>query len=74
MVRYKVTQKVVCVEGNKYVSYGVCAVDENGRVTARVSDISTNKSLVLAFCKKCNRCKLSPLHLKEAAEDCVLSL
>ncbi len=69
MVKYKVIkERLINEDGRKYTAYGIKAV-ENGRETARVSDIGCTYIPVRKLCMQCNRLKLSPVHLRDVAED-----
>lgn len=69
MVKYKVIkERLTNEEGVEYTAYGIKAV-ENGRETTRVADIGCTYISVKKLCMRCNRLKLSPVHLRDVAED-----
>ncbi len=69
MVKYKVIkERLISEDGKEYTAYGIKAV-ENGRETGRVTDIGCTYIPVKKLCVKCNRLKLSPVHLRDVAED-----
>ncbi len=69
MVKYKVIkERLIGEDGKKYAAYGIKAV-ENGCETGRVSDIACTYIPVRKLCVQCNRLKLSPVHLRDVAED-----
>ncbi len=69
MVKYRVIKERVTSEnGVEYTAYGIKAV-ENGRELCRVSDIGCTYISVKKLCIRCNRLKLSPVHLRDVAED-----
>lgn len=74
MVKYRVIkERLTSEEGVKYTAYGIKAV-ENGRETARASDIGCTYISVKKLCMRCNRLKLSPVHLRNVAEDFAATL
>ena len=69
MVSYKVIkERLESEKGVVYTAYGIKAV-ENGREIQRVSDIGCTYISVKKLCIRCNRLKLSPVHLHDVAED-----
>ena len=71
MVKYKVIKEsLISAEGKKYTAYGIKAL-ENGSEIAQVPDIGCTYISVKKLCAQCNRLKLSPVHLRDVAEDFV---
>ncbi len=69
MVKYKVIkERLISEDGRKYTAYGIKAV-KNGRETERIPDIGCTYFPVKKLCVQCNRLKLSPVHLRDVAED-----
>ena len=50
--------------GNTHITYGIEAY-------AAIEDLSTDRRSVESLVKRCNRLALSPIHLKDVAEDFV---
>ena len=74
MVKYRVIKERFTSEnGVKYTAYGIKAV-ENGRELRRVADIGCTYVSVKKLCMRCNRLKLSPIHLRDVAEDFVAKI
>ena len=51
-----------------YVSYGIIALTEDKEIV-RISDISTNKTMVESMAKSYNDLQLNPIHLYDVIED-----
>lgn len=73
MTKYSVFQEKLKTEGCETVSYGIAAIDENSCVAAKVSDITASYERALRLCELCGRLNLSPCHLRDVAEDFIIS-
>lgn len=74
MVKYKVIkERLTSEEGVEYTAYGIKAV-EKGCEIARMADIGCTYISVKKLCMRCNRLKLSPVHLRDVAEDFVATV
>ena len=72
MVKYKIFEHIVISDGLPCVTYGIKAeqkIDGYWQTVARVYDVTLNREEILSLCKKCNKNKLSPSHLKDVCED-----
>ncbi len=72
MVKYKVFEGKIAVDGHEYDTYGIEAVEISGnecKTILRIHDITQNREEVRSLCDKCNKHKLSVMHLKEICED-----
>ena len=71
---YRLTEQILVGEGGTaHRVYGVCCVEAaNGTgmpYSADIPDLGCDRLAVEAFVDRCNRCSLSPIHLRDAAED-----
>lgn len=73
MTKYSIFQQKLQIEGCETDSYGIAAIDENSCETARVSDITASYEKALRLCELCGRMNLSPCHLRDVAEDFIIS-
>ncbi len=55
----------------KDITYGISAVDENGKILRTFPHIHTNKKMVTNFVKLCNLEELDVMHLGDAIEDLI---
>ncbi len=62
----KETRKITAE--TKYITYGIEVVCK-GSVIKKIPDISHDFSAVTEFADLCNRLRLDPMQLQEAAED-----
>ena len=53
--------------------YGMEALNEHGEVTEAISDISCDKSEMLALIQKCNKHQLDPIQMRDIVEDFINS-
>ena len=79
MITYGVVEEKYVLGKSKGTAYGIAAyadaeTDGTATIVASVNDISSDKDKVEEFAKICNRAKLSPRALKDAAEDFVEEL
>ena len=70
---YQITEELKTTEEKDYISYGVAVFDENDEIKAVVCDITPTYETAVRFLKLCEKNKISPLHLKDAAEDYIIS-
>ncbi len=73
-ITYEITEETHSVLNSVRVSYGIAAytnADLNGTVAIVVSvkDITSDKQKLTEFVQKCNRLKLSSIHIYDAIED-----
>ena len=54
-----------------YIGYGIGYCDAGE--THTLENISTDRKAIESLVERCNALKLSPIHLKEVAEDLILS-
>ena len=76
-ITYEITEETHSVLNIVRVSYGIAAytnADLNGTVAivASVKDITSDKQKLTEFVRKCNRLKLSLIHLYDAIEDFII--
>ncbi len=72
MIKYMVFKEEITVEDRSQTVYGIEAFEKVGdvlRSVERVSDITYSREKAEQLCDKCNKNKLSPLHLKDVCED-----
>lgn len=79
MITYGIVEEIYVLGESKRIAYGIAAyadaeTDGTATIVASVNDISSDKDSVEEFVKNCNRTKLSPRALKDAAEDFVEEL
>lgn len=66
MKKYKLISSAKINEnGQKCVTYGIAAVNEN----LTVNDVFANKKQAKELVRKCNKYDLSPIHLDEIIQD-----
>lgn len=51
------------------VGYGIAAIDHERVTISAALDLSSDETKVADLVKKCNRLKLSPIHLQDVVED-----
>lgn len=71
-----IKEQKISADNCGYQAYGIAAfaVHENySQEIMHISDISTDKERLSLLIEKCNRLKVSPIHLKEIIEDFILS-
>lgn len=73
MTKYSIFQEKLKIEGCETDSYGIAAIDENLCMVAKVSDITASYEEALRLCELCDRLNLSPCHLRDVAEDFIVS-
>jgi hypothetical protein len=72
---FTVTERLYSAELGGYRSYGLVVRSADGwRLAGRISDVSPDAAFVSRAAALFNRLQLSPLHLKEAAEDIIAGL
>lgn len=73
MIHYKLTEDTRSLEGRNYTAYGIAAFSENGEIIAKIDDLTSERDKAELFAKSCERLALSPIHLRDAAEDFIIS-
>ena len=73
MTRYRIFEEIRESETGEYSAYGVAAFNCAGELITVVPDITVSKNKAEAFAKLCERLGLSPCHLKDVAEDYIIS-
>lgn len=73
MIRYRVYEETLILEEKEYTAYGVAAFDSAGELLCSVSDITLEKEKAAELARRCERLRLSPIHLKEVAEDFIVA-
>lgn len=73
MVNYRLRTDTLISEGIETVTYGIEAVDENGRVISLTKDISPIREKTEYLLEKIIRLNLAPYQLKDVAEDYIIS-
>ncbi len=73
-ITYGIIQENYPCESGHRNAYGIVvyATKEDGStpaLIAMVRDLSSDRAIVEHLVDRCNRCKLSPIHLTDAAED-----
>ena len=71
MLKYKIISSLTEIFSAICTTYGIEALDENGKVLAKVEDISTNEAAVKRLAEKCQRLDLAPYQLLDVARDFV---
>lgn len=71
-IKYEIVKTKISLNNESVATYGICAKDTDGRTIECVSDISIDPFLVASLCRICNSSSLSPIHLKDVAEDLLL--
>lgn len=67
---YEVFEETKEIESvGRLVTFGIVAAATCGRADLRVSDISTNRSVVEQLADECNRHDVSPMHFMDILED-----
>ncbi len=70
-IKYEIIKTDKIINGKNVTVYGIAAFDLNGVMIENVSDISSDPFSVASLCRLCNIHSLSPVHLREIAEDFV---
>lgn len=69
MIRYRTEKHIIRAENtDPYESYCL-ACYQNGMLALQIADLSLSGSSVERLAEQCNRLELSPLHLRDIAED-----
>lgn len=70
MLRYKMIKEHLESEDiGKYTSFGIAAFDGVGNEILKISDVSLKRSIVAKLVRKCNRYKVSTVHIYDIIED-----
>ena len=72
MIRYKVIESQLELEGQKYTGYGIVAED-NGTLIEIMEDVSLNKEEIEELVRRCNEGSLELIHLKDVVDDFLVS-
>ncbi len=73
MITYKLSEESFeSDDGDSYISFGVIAESDKGKIIASVLDLSTERSEVERLISLCNELELDPIHLNDVAEDFVV--
>ena len=73
MINYKIFEETRSIEGREYIAYGIAAVGADGEIICSVSDMTPSREMALGFAEKCERNRLSPIHLFDAVSDWIIS-
>lgn len=73
MVYFRLFEETRVLDGKEYEAYGVAAFDECGEMVTVVPDITVKKDKALSLARMCEKMELSPLHLRDVAEDYIIS-
>lgn len=69
MVQYRVEKRTFSTENEASHESYCLACYQNGKPILRIEDLSLSGPSVERLAEQCNRLKLSPLHLRDVAED-----
>ena len=70
LYKYKLRRDTVTADdGRTRTVYGISAIGNDGKTLASVSDIFFDAKKARAFVAKCNRAKLSLIHLYDIIDD-----
>jgi len=72
-IKYEIIKSCVTVNNERTEVYGICAVDTEIGTVECVHNISCDPFSVASLCRLCNLYSLSPIHLKDIAEDHVVN-
>ena len=77
-IRFGLIQELYVLDGTNRVSYGIAAFADaktNGSATIvdAVRDITSNREKLAALIRRCNRLRLSDIHLHDVIEDFLAS-
>lgn len=70
-VTYYIFPSKIILEETEYTTYGIAAV-KNGFLTDYILDITSNLPTITALVGLCNEQGLSPIHLRDVAEDALI--
>ena len=73
-VKYEIIKSVLTVNNETTDAYGISAVDSDGKTVECVHNISCDPFFVASLCRICNLYSLSPIHLKDVAEDYIVKI
>ncbi len=72
MVKYFVFSEKTIIDGKLCIAYGIRAVDNsncNNEIVVEISNVTLKREEANILCNRCNKHKLSPVHLKDVCED-----
>ncbi len=77
-VKYVLLEEKFSLGGNNFNAYGIIAVSDcigqiETEVIETVHNISPVKEEVMLLIERCNRYRLSPIHLSDVVEDFLVS-
>jgi len=71
--RYQILQaQCFSPDCGTYTSYSILALDEANNEIDRLDDFTADADLAASFAARINRYQLSPIHLRDAAYDCLV--
>lgn len=73
-ITYGLVEERYLLDGRGRTSYGIVAYadaesDGTATVIASVHDVTSDKTRLAELVQRCNRLKLSPIHLEDVIED-----
>ena len=71
-IKYEITKSNITVNNERTEVYGISAVDSEIGTVETVSNISCDPFYVASLCRLCNTYSLSPIHLKDVADDHII--
>jgi hypothetical protein len=71
-IKYEIIKSNITVNNEKTEVYGISAVDSEIGAIESVNNISQDPFYVASLCRLCNLYSLSPIHLKDVADDYII--
>ena len=71
-IKYEIIKSNITVNNEKTEVYGISAVDSEIGAIESVNNISQDLFYVASLCRLCNLYSLSPIHLKDVADDYII--
>ena len=70
MISYELTKTVISDGFCSYTAYGIAAIDTTtGKEVLKIEDLFLDETKAVLFIDKCNKMRLSLIHLKDVIED-----
>ena len=73
MLHYRIISEYCSVDGAEHTVYGIAAVGGDGSIICYVGNITPNREKAERLALLCETAALSPIHLRDVAEDYVVS-
>ena len=70
---YRISEEKVNFDGKEISTYGIAAFDQRGELLDYVRNITPTRQKAEKLLEKCSRLNVSPCHLKDVAEDFIIS-